>query len=133
MGARLQYAKVIDRQLFYNRGGRIHPKLRNEVMLQDEPGRAGAFLVLRGWSDDRGACTESWRIEAPAAMVVYESTPREIHLATHSHVESLEDEIADLELEFAADDYTVIFFIDEHEVARVDFPVRVAGTPEPEA
>ncbi len=127
MGARLQFAKVIDRQLFYNKGGRIHPKLRNAVFLQDEPGRAGVFLVLRGWSDDRGACTERWRIESPAGSTIYESVPREIHLATHSHVESLEDEVADLDLDFAADDYTVTFYIDEHEVARLDFPVTVAG------
>jgi hypothetical protein len=124
MGARLQYAKVIDRELFLTRGGRVHPKLESEVVLADEPGRAGAFLVLRGWTDDHGSFTEQWRIESPAGASVYESIPREIHLATPSYVERLEDEVADLELEFGADDYTLVLFLDEREVARVNFPVR---------
>jgi hypothetical protein len=124
MGARLQYAKVIDRELFLARGGRVHPKLENAVVLDDEPGTAGAFLVLRAWTDDHGTFTEQWRIESPAGMTVYESVPREIHLATTSHVERLEDEVADLELDFAADDYTLVLRLDDREVARVDFPVR---------
>ena len=128
MGAKLQFAKVIDRELFYNKGGRLHPKLKNEVVIQDEPGMVGAFLVIRGWGDDHGSATEQWRIESPAGLVVYESVPRELHLATRSHVERLEDEVADLELEFAADDYNVVFLLDEREVARVEFPVRVAGS-----
>jgi hypothetical protein len=123
MGARLQYAKVIDRERFYARGGRIHPKLESGVVLDSEPGRAGAFLVLRGWTDDHGSFTEQWIIEAPGGLNVYRSVPREIHLATTTHVESLEDEVADLELDFAADDYNVVFYLDEREVARATFPV----------
>jgi hypothetical protein len=123
MGARLQYAKVIDRQLFYARGGRVHPKLLNEVVLDHEPGRAGAFLVLRGWTDDHGTFTEQWTIESPAGLTVYGSVPRELHLATVSHVEKLEDEVAELDIEFAADDYNVVFHLDDREVARVTFPV----------
>jgi hypothetical protein len=38
-------------------------------------------------------------------------------------VERLEDEIADLDLDAASDDYHVIFTLDENEVARVRFPV----------
>jgi hypothetical protein len=125
MGARLQYAKVIDRERFYARGGRVHPKLENGVVLAREPGPAGAFLVLRGWTDDHGSFTEQWKIESPEGLTLYRSVPREIHLATAAHVENLEDEVADLELEFAADDYDVAFFLDEREVARVTFPVTL--------
>jgi hypothetical protein len=124
MGARLQYAKVIDRELFYVRGARIHPGLESRVVLLDEPGRAAAFLVMRGWSDDHGTFTEQWRIESPGGTSLYESAPREIHIATTRHVEKLEDEVADLEFQFAADDYTVVFSLDERVVARVTFPVQ---------
>ncbi len=129
MGARLHYAKVIDRELFYARGGRVHPGLENLVIMQDEPGEAAAFLVLRGWGDDHGTFTEQWRIETPGGLVAYESTPREIYLATTSYVERLEDEIADLHLDFAADDYNLVLVLDEMEVARVTFPV----TPSPDS
>lgn len=125
MGARLQYAKVIDRQLFYARGGRVHPKLENEVVLQSEPGIAGAFLVLRGWTGDHGSFTERWRITSPGGVTVYDSVPREIYLATESHVERLEDEVADLELEVAGDDYELVLHLDDREVARARFVVRL--------
>ncbi len=127
MGARLQFAKVIDRQVFYNKGARVHPGLENEVIINDEPGKAGAFLVLRGWGDDHGSFTEQWRIQEPEGRTLYESTPREIHVATEGHVENLEDEVADLEFDFAADGYNVIFLLDEREVARATFEVRVDG------
>ncbi len=124
MGARLIYAKVIDRALFYIRGGKVHPGLENQVVVEGEPGKAGAFLVLRGWTDDHGTFTEEWSIEGPGGTVVYESLPRELHLATKSHVERLEDEVADLEFDYASDDYSVVFRLDEREVARVRFAVR---------
>lgn len=126
MGARLAYAKVIDRKMFYDKGGTLHPKLENGVVLQGEPGTAGAFLVFRGWSDDHGTFTEQWKIKEPEGRTIYESTPREVHVASESHTERLEDEIADLSLEFAADDYDLIFFLDEREVARVTFPVKLS-------
>lgn len=125
MGARLQYAKVIDRQLFLTRGGKLHPHLENQVLLQDEPGRAGAFLVMRGWTDDHGTFTEQWRLEGPGGGVIYESLPRELHIATKSHVERLEDEVADLDFQYSSDDYAVVFTLDDNEVARVSFPVKV--------
>jgi hypothetical protein len=128
MGARLQYAKVIDRKRFYDRGGRVHPRLESTVLIDSEPGRAGAFLVLRAWTDDHGSFTEQWTIETPEGMTVYRSVPREIHLPTPAHVENLEDEVADLELEFAAEDYNVVFLLDEREVARARFPVAPAST-----
>jgi hypothetical protein len=126
VGARLQYAKVIDRELFLTKGGRVHPKLESEVVLQDEPGRAAVFLVLRAWTDDHGSFTERWTIESPSGTALYESVPREVYLATPTYVEKLEDEVADLELEYAADDYTLVLHLDEREVARVGFPVRRA-------
>ena len=127
MGARLQYAKVIDRELFFARGGKVHPGLDNAVVVPDEPGSAAAFLVLRAWSDDHGTFTEQWRIESPGGGVLYESAPRELHMPTEAHVERLEDEVADLWFEYASDGYAVVFVLDEHEVARVSFPVRANG------
>lgn len=124
MGARLAYVKVIDRELFYERGGRVHPGLDNEVSLRDEPGEAAAFLVLRGWTQDHGTFTEQWRIESPGGDVIYESLPRELHLATEEHIERLEDELADISFKYAADNYSLVLTLDENEVARVDFPVN---------
>jgi hypothetical protein len=124
LGARLQYAKVVDREIFFNRGGKLHPGLESCVVVNDEPGRAGAFLVMRAWTDDHGTFTEQWRIETPGGRVVYESLPRELHLATTQHVEKLEDEVADLEFEYASDDYNVVFVLDDTETARLTFPVR---------
>lgn len=129
MGARLTYAKVIDRKLFLVKGGKLHPGLENEVLLNEEPGVAGAFLVMRGWGDDHGSVTEQWRIEGPGGLRIYDSIPREIHLATKDHVERLEDEVVDLKLDVAADDYHVVFFLDEEEVARLRFTVRVEERP----
>ena len=127
MGAKLRFAKVIDRQMFYEKGARIHPGLHNEVVLPDEPGRAWAFLVIRGWGDDHGSFTEQWRIHEPEGRTIYESSPREIHVATNGHVEKLEDEVADLDFDFAAEGYTVAFLLDEREVARVGFDVKIDG------
>jgi hypothetical protein len=125
VGARLRYAKVIDRELFYARGGRLHPGLDSKVLLDDQLGRAAAFLLLRGWSDDHGSFTEAWRIESPGGVPVYEGQPREVHLPSESHTERLEDEIADLRLEHEGD-YEVVFTIDDKQVARVRFPVVAA-------
>lgn len=128
MGAKLRFAKVIDRQLFFEKGARVHPGLDNEVLVHEEPGPAGAFLVLRGWGDDHGTFTEQWRIQEPEGRTLYESTPREIHVATNGHVENLEDEVSDLEFDFAGDGYSVVFLLDEREVARASFEVKVDGT-----
>jgi hypothetical protein len=125
MGARLQYAKVIDREIFYIRGGRVHPGLDNEVVVNSEPGIAAAFLVLRAWSDEHGTFTEHWRIESPGGTNLYESTPRELHIENNHHVERLEDEVADLKIDYASDDYHVVFLLDDREVARVAFPVKL--------
>lgn len=127
MGARLHYAKVIDRNEFYARGGKVTPGLPNLVLARDVPGPVGAFLVLRAWVDDHGTFTEQWRILSPAGTPLYESVPREVHLPTPEHVERLEDEVADLVLEYAADDYVVAFSLDDREVARVAFSVQPTG------
>jgi|SRR5918994_2012066 hypothetical protein len=127
MAARLRYAKVIDRKRFMIRGGRVHPGLESVVEVPGEPGRAAAFLVLRAWSDDHGTFTEQWRIVTPGGRVVYESAPREIHMATESHIEKLEDEVNDLEIEYRSDEYECVFTLDDREVARVRFPVVEDG------
>lgn len=124
MGARLSYAKVIDQAEFLARGGKLHPGLPNFVLVRDEPGAAATFLVMRGWVDDHGTFTEQWRIDTPGGSRVYESLPREIHLPTTEHIERLEDEVSGLELEYAADDYSVVFLLDDREVARVQFSAR---------
>jgi predicted dehydrogenase len=123
MGARLVYAKVVDREVYMARGGKVSPHLSNGIVLHEDPGAAGAFLVLRAWTDHHGTFTEQWRIEGSGGGLVYESVPREIHLAAEGHTEHLEDEVADLEFEYAADDYNVVFSLDDREVARVTFPV----------
>src|SRR5918992_4349300 len=98
MGARLHWAKVIDREAFVKGGGRVHPGLENRVVLADAPGRAGAFLVLRAWGDDHGTFTEQWRIVGSGGGTVYESLPREVPPATAGAVEKLGDERADPEV-----------------------------------
>src|SRR5688572_17512957 len=124
MGARLVYAKVIDREVFFvKEQGNVHPGMENQVVLKDEPGVAGAFLVLRGWGEDHGTFTEQWSLKGPGGQTLYESLPRELHLPSKSHVERLEDEIADLDLDTGGNDYHVVFTLDEEEVARVRFEV----------
>lgn len=125
MGARLIYAKVIDRELFFTKEqGRLHPGMENQVILKDEPGVAGAFLVLRGWGHDSGTFTEQWNLKGPGGQTIYESMPREVSIRTETHIERLEDEVADLEMDVADSDYHVVFTLDEEEVARVRFSVR---------
>jgi hypothetical protein len=124
MPARLVYGKVIDREVYMAHGGKITPGLENKVLLHEEPGPAAAFLVLRAWTAHHGTFTEGWRIEGSGGGIAYESIPREIHLATESHVEHLEDEVADLDFQYAAEDYNLVFKLDDREVARIAFPVR---------
>jgi hypothetical protein len=54
-----------------------------------------------------------------------------VHLPTETHVERLEDEVVDLKFDYAAPDYTVVFRLDEIEVARVTFPVHADNEREP--
>ncbi|MGH2827297.1 MAG: hypothetical protein ACRDKF_10045 [Actinomycetota bacterium] len=126
MGARLRYAKVIDRKLFFDQGGKLHPGLENVIVVDGEPSVAAAFMVLRAWADDRGSATEQWRIQGPSGTI-YESIPREMHLATATHMERLQDEISDLKIEQVEGNYSVAFLLDDEEVARVPFGVRLVG------
>jgi len=126
VGARLQYAKVLDQYFFYREGGRVHPGLPNKVVIPHHGGPAAAFLVLRAWSDDHGTFTEQWRIEGPDGSIVYQSVPREIHMPTRSHTERLQDEVSDLDLGAVEGVYRAIFSLDDYEVARVDFPVQLS-------
>jgi hypothetical protein len=129
VGARLQYAKVLDQYFFYREGGRVHPGLPNKVVIPHNGGPAAAFLVLRAWSDDHGTFTEQWRIEGPDGSIVYRSVPREIHMPTRGHTERLRDEITDLDLDGVDGIYRAVFTLDDYEVARVDFPVQLDGDP----
>src|SRR5688500_18969630 len=121
MGARLVYGKVIDSQLYLQRGATATPGLVNEVVVDDEPGLAANFHVLRAWTDNEGSVAERWTIESPGGAVVYEAAPRELHFPTAQHVEELDDEVIDVKIEYAAEDYNVVLYLDEHEVARVTF------------
>jgi hypothetical protein len=132
MGARLVYAKVIDKQLYLQRGGEPTPGLDNDVVVNDEPGIAATFHVLRAWTDDEGGVSERWTIESPGGLTLYEAAPRELHFPTREYVEHLEDEVANLKVDYAAD-YTAVFYLDEHEVARVTFPIRRGAEPGLEA
>ncbi|MGH2775918.1 MAG: hypothetical protein ACRDJT_10880 [Actinomycetota bacterium] len=125
MGARLRYGKIVDRKLFFDQGGKLHPGLDNVIVVQDEPEVAGAFMVFRGWSDDHGSLTEQWRIEGPGGLTIYESVPREIHLPTRSHTERLEDEVSDLKIEQVDGNYSCVFSLDDEEVGRVSFTVKL--------
>ncbi|MBA3431909.1 MAG: hypothetical protein H0U16_10590 [Actinobacteria bacterium] len=129
MGARLQYAKVVDRQVFYDHGGKVHPGLDNEVLLDHGKNTVAAFLVLRAWTDDHGSFTEQWRMESPRTGVVYESLPRELHLADRKHVERLEDEVSELELDYPEDRHEIVFLLEDAEVARVRVPIRSVTPP----
>jgi hypothetical protein len=129
VGARLQYAKVLDQYYFYREGGRVHPGLPNKVVVPHHGGPAAAFLVLRAWSDDHGTFTEQWRIEAPDGSIVYQSVPREIHMPTRGHTERLRDEVTDLDLGAADGTYRAVFSLDDYIVARVDFGVQRDGNP----
>ena len=132
MGARLVYAKVIDKQLYIQRGGEPSPGLENDVVVEDEPGVVGDFHVLRAWTDDEGGVTEHWTLESPGGLVIYEAAPRELHFPTRTHVEHVDDQIADLKIDYAGD-YTVVFYLDEHEVARTTFTIRKGREPGLEA
>lgn len=124
MGARLRYAKVIDRKLFFDQGGKLHPGLESVIIVDGEPSVAGAFIVFRAWADGHGSATEQWRIQGPSGTI-YESIPREMHLATKAHMERLDDEISDLKIEQVEGNYSIAFLLDDEEVARVPFSVRL--------
>lgn len=128
MGARLKFAKIVDRDQFLRTGGEIRPGLENRVELQSEaPAKAAPFTVRREWYDVEGAFTESWAIQDPHGRTVYEGLDREVVGGNNELV----DEIDDLLLEYADSGYQVVLSVDGREVARIDFDV-VQTQPEDE-
>jgi hypothetical protein len=51
-----------------------------------------------------------------------------VHIPSNDHTERLEDEVADLELEFASEGYLLIFYVDDREVASVSFDVKLENS-----
>ncbi|MPZ73757.1 MAG: hypothetical protein GEU74_11085 [Nitriliruptorales bacterium] len=120
MGARLKYAKVVDRDLFLRTGGEIRPGLDNRVALLGEaPAKAASFTVRRQWYDVEGAFTESWSIQDPHGRTVYEGLDREVVGGN----QELADEIDDMLFEYADSGYQLVLAVDGREVARADFEV----------
>jgi len=129
VGARLKYAKVVDRDLFLRTGAEVRPGLDNRVELHDEaPAKANGFSVRREWYDVEGAFTESWRICDPHGRTLHEGLDREVIGGN----DELVDDIDDLLFEYADAGYQLILSVDEREVARVDFDV-VEPAPDGEA
>jgi hypothetical protein len=121
MGATLRYAKVIDRQKFQRHGATTKPGLESVVHLDGTaPAKAVDFYVIRSWTDDFDAFTETWRIADPHGMTVREPVSREV-LAGHGEIA---DEIVDQHFEYADTGYQLILEVDGREVARADFEVR---------
>lgn len=123
MGATLRYAKVIDADLYQRQGGVTKPGTGSRLRLPGAgPATVLPFLVLRAWDDiDSGGVGERWRIDGPHGRTVYTAPTRTV-LADQGEIV---DEIDDLDVEFGGDDYTLVLFIDDREVARVDVPVEV--------
>jgi hypothetical protein len=121
MGATLRYAKIIDRQELQRHGGTVTPNLESIVMLDGEaPAKAVDFFVIRSWSDDFDAFTETWRIADPHGMTVREAVEREV-LAGQGEIA---DEIVGQTFDYADRGYQLILEVDGREVARADFEVR---------
>ena len=120
MGARLKYAKVVDRDLFLRTGGEVTPGLDNRVeLLGEAPTKAAGFGVYREWYDVDGAFTESWSILDPHSRTIYQGLDREVVGGN----QQLVDEIDDLLFDYADSGYQLLLSVDGREVARVDFDV----------
>lgn len=120
MGARLKFAKVVDRDRFMRTGSEIRPGLENRVELEGAaPAKSAGFAVHREWYDVEGAFTESWAIQDPHGRTVHEGLDREV-VGGNS---PLVDEIDDLLFEYADAGYQLVLSVDGREVARVDFDV----------
>jgi hypothetical protein len=126
MGATLRYAKVVDRDYLQEHGG-LSPGTDNIVMLsaEEKPAVARDFFVLRAWDDASGAFEESWRLEDPHGLVVYEGVPRNV-LAEHG---DLSDEVQGVRFDYADQDYQLVLEVDGREVARVSFDVQPPAGP----
>lgn len=120
MGARLRYAKVVDREQLSRSGGVLRPGMDNEVRLDGEaPTAAAPFVVMRAWDHVDGAFTETWRIEDPYGRTVHDPMTHEVV----PPVVELADEIVECEFEYADRGYQLVLEIDGREVARANFVV----------
>ena len=129
MGARLKFAKVVDRDLFLRTGAEVTPGLDNRVeLLAEAPAKAAGFMVRREWYDVDGAFTESWSIQDPHGRTVYQGLDRELVGGNTEIV----DEIDDLVFDYADSGYQLVLAVDGREVARADFDVVESTDDEPE-
>ena len=120
MGARLKFAKVVDRDLFLRTGAEVTPGLDNRVeLLAEAPSKAAGFMVRREWYDVEGAFTETWTIRDPHGRTLYQGLDREVIGGNQEQV----DEIDDLVFDYADSGYQLVLEVDGREVARVDFDV----------
>ena len=120
MGARLKFAKVVDRDLFLRTGAQVTPGLDNRVeLLGEAPAKAAGFMVRREWYDVDGAFTESWAIQDPHGRTVYSGLDREVIGGNTELV----DELDDVLFEYADSNYQLVLSVDGREVARAAFDV----------
>ncbi len=120
MGARLKYAKVVDRDLFLRTGGTVTPGLDNRVeLLGEAPAKAAGFAVRRAWYDVDGAFTETWRILDPHGRTVHDGLTREVVGGNDDLVDEIDDQL----FEYADSGYQLVLEVDGREVARADFDV----------
>ena len=120
MGAKLKYAKVVDRDVFERSGARLRPGLDNRVTLRGPaPAPALRFGVHRAWYAVDGAFTEAWRILDPHGRTVHAGVEHEVVGGNMDLV----DEVDDLEFEYADRGYQLVLSVDGREVARADFEV----------
>lgn len=125
MRYRLEYAKVLDRDLLRFHGGRLSPGLDSVVFLRDEPpSEAAVFAVVRSW-EHRDAFVETWRLVDPEGQTLRSSLERMVVPGQGP----IEDEVGDQRFPYAGDDFTVVLEVDGVESARVSFPVRVGQSP----
>jgi hypothetical protein len=121
MGATLRYAKVIDREEYQRLGAETRPNLESVVHLKGQaPSPAMDFYVLRSYSDEFDAFTETWRILDPHGMTVREPVQREVL----SGQGEIADEIVDQHFEYGDSGFQLVLEIDGIEVARAEFEVR---------
>ena len=120
MGARLKFAKVVDRDLFLRSGAEVTPGLDNRVeLLSEAPAKAAGFMIRREWYDVDGAFTESWSLRDPHGRTLYQGLDREVI----GRNQELVDEIDDLVIDYADSGYQLVLEVDGREVARADFEV----------
>ncbi len=121
MGATLRYAKVVDREEYMRQGAETKPGTESVVMLKGPaPSPAIDFYVIRSWSGDFDAFTETWRLLDPHGMTVREPVQREV-LAGDGEIA---DQIVDQSFDYADEGFQLVLEVDGREVARSNFDVR---------